>query len=364
MSPTTLVPTGPTTPTSTYPPGVTLGGGIATSVEVAEFLNTLNGQDLNIEAPIAEEEAREAITLFSVVNVLLASTSQRRVGNEDKIDVLGVLTMFYGLQDNSLSNRIVVNSRDLWRSRLKDNQGSVIVNGQEQNPTIEDELKSLRDNLDLLGQDVMVLGREARRQFNLGLTNDVTGNSDFPRLFRRYVDIAGDPLLTLKLRDEELPGSFTSKEKVGQAYDLLSELKGIILQLVRTLSRYGTIATSRVNKDWAKFETRALRVLGRVGEKRFTEDIDEKRILTVLADVTEKNLETTVSPYFALARNGGKLLDLAFRTYQQSQNFLDNFERQHLLDLFQTGNDVPDFMTTKMRSEALVVKRYPLANWG
>jgi len=326
---------------------------------VSDFLATLNGPDLNLEAPISEEEAREAITLFSVSNVLLAGLGRRRVGNEEKTDVLGVLTLFYGLQDNSLSSRLVLNSRDLWRSQI-----TVTANGKTQVSTVEDELKSLRDNLDVLGEDVVFLGREARRQFNLGTTNNVTGNADFPRLFRRYIDIAGDALLTLNLRDEEKPTSFTSKEKVGQAYDLLSELKGITLQIVRSLSRYGTIATSRVNKDWALFETRAMRILAKVGEKRFTEDVDEKRLLTVLADVTDKNLETTVAPYIALARNGGRLLEQAFMTYQRSQNELDNFERQHLLDLFQPQGDASNFLTTKMRSEALLLKRYPLANWG
>jgi hypothetical protein len=230
--------------------------------------------------------------------------------------------------------------------------------------TIEDELKSLRDNLDVLGEDVTFLTREARRQFNLGTANDVGSNTEFPRLFRRYTDIAGDPRLTLDIRAEDQPNSFTDKQKIGEAFDLLSELKGIVLQIVRSLSKYGTIATSRVNKDWAKFETRALTVLRKVGEKRFTEDVDERRILTVLADLTAKNLETVIDPYFALARNGGELLRLAFETYQRSQNELDNFERERLVNLFQAQGDKAQFLTTRMRNEALVLKRYPLANWG
>jgi hypothetical protein len=180
------------------------------------------------------------------------------------------------------------------------------------------------------------------------------------------VDIANDARLTLNLRDEDKPDSFTSKEKIGEAYDLLSELKGVILQIVRSLSKYGTIATSRANKEWAKFENRAFKVLRKVGEKRFTEDIDEKRILTVLADLTNKNLETVISPYFALARNGGQLLTLAFEAYRVASNRseLDNFERERLLDLFQSPGDAANFLTTRMRSQALVVKRYQLPNWG
>ncbi len=350
---------GPTTPTASYPPGTTGTTGTSIPPEVADFLTTLNGPDLNIEAPISEQEAREAISLFSVATVLLAGMSRRRVGNEEKTDVLGVLTLFYGLQDNSLRTRLAVNSRELWRSPIQ-------VKDKQQSWTIEDELKSLRDSLDTLGEDVVFLGREARRQFNLGTANSVTGNAEFPRLFKRYVDIAGDALLTLNLREEEKPGSFTSKDKVGQAYDLLAELKGTVLQIVRSLSRYGTIATSRVNKDWALFENRAMRLLKMVAAKRSTEDIDEQRILTVLADVTEKSLETAVQPYIALARSGGQLLDLAFTTYQESnrRNELDNFERLRLLDLLQPQGDPKNFVTNRMRNHALVLKRYPLPNWG
>jgi hypothetical protein len=330
--------------------------GLPASQVVQDFFSILGSSDLSIEAPISEPEAIEAIILFSVANVLLAGMGQRKVGNEEKTDVLGILTLYYGLQDKSLTNRIVLNSQLLWTDKLE--------NGNGQNLIVEDELKALRDNLDQLGQDVVFLSREAKRQFNLGVNNDVVGNVEFPRLFKRYVDIAGDARLTLNLREEDKPNSFTSKEKIGEAYDLLSELKGVILQIVRSLSKYGTIATSRANKDWAKFENRAFKVLRKVGEKRFTEDVDETRILTVLADLTGKNQETVISPYFALARNGGQLLTLAFETYRASQAELDNFERESLLNLFQAPGDASNFLTTRMRNQALIVKRYQLANWG
>jgi len=357
MSTTFVGPTGPVTPTGGITGGTTGGvtGVIGTSPEIRDFFATLDGPDLSIEAPISEPEAIEAIILFSVANVLLAGMGQRKVGNEEKTDVLGILTLYYGLQDGSLTNKIVLNSQSLWKASL---------NGGGQGPVVEDELKALRDNLDQLGQDVVFLSREAKRQFNLGVNNDVVGNVEFPRLFKRYVDIAGDARLTLNLREEDKPNSFTSKEKIGEAYDLLSELKGVILQIVRSLSKYGTIATSRANKDWAKFENRAFKVLRKVGEKRFTEDVDETRILTVLADLTGKNQETVISPYFALARNGGQLLTLAFETYRASQAELDNFERDRLLNLFQAPGDASNFLTTRMRNQALIVKRYQLANWG
>jgi hypothetical protein len=70
-----------------------------------------------------------------------------------------------------------------------------------------------------------------------------------------------------------------------------------------------------------------------------------------------------VAPYIALARDGGVLLKLAMETYQASLNSLDNYSRGELLSLFQNGN--PDsFLTTRIRNRAIIVKKYPLRNWG
>jgi hypothetical protein len=339
LTPTTMLYSG-TGPTGTTPPTPT--GTTGTSPEVDAFYQSLNS--LSVEAPISEIEANEAITLFSVVNLLLGSMSRRRVGNEDKVDVLGVLTLFYGLQDKSLTSKIVVDSKKLWNET-------------------QNELQSLRDELDRLGADVMFLDREAKRQFNIGLNNEVAGNVEFPRLFKRYVDIANDPLLSLNIKKED-QNQFSDKEKVGKAYDLLQELKGVVLQLVRSLSKYGTVATSRANDEWANFERRALAILTKVADARLTDDIDDKNIIAVLADLIDKPRDTVIAPYVVLARNGGRLLRLAMVVYQQTKDRLDDVDQQHLVDLFQAGDDSKTFFTAQMRAEAAVIKRYPLANWG
>ena len=355
--PVSAQPTGPATtqstgsgsaqPTSSPAPGT---GEISA---VDSFLALLRGDDLNIEAPVNDADVVSAIALFSISAVLLAGLGKRRVGNEDKIDALGMLTLYYGLQDKSLVNQISVNSQKLWNSEVV---GDTVL--------VQDELKKLRDLLDTFGQDVVFLTREARRQFNLGVTNEVAANVTFPQLIKRYVDVASDPLLTMDLRQEEQPGSFTSKDRIAAAFDLLSDLKALLLQIVRSLSKYGTIAVESSSREWATFEKRALRVLDSVGRQRFTQDDDEKRVLSVLADLTGKNFDTVIAPYFTLARNGGRLLALAYDTYLASRGELDNFEREHLLDLFQPQGNVHAFRTTQMRKEALVMKRYPLASWN
>jgi hypothetical protein len=63
-----------------------------------------------------------------------------------------------------------------------------------------------------------------------------------------------------------------------------------------------------------------------------------------------------------LARDGGRLLQLAMQTYLADKDNLDNFERTYLLDLFQNGT-IDTFLTTLMRNEAIVIKKYPLTHW-
>jgi hypothetical protein len=346
-------PTGPTGPTGPAgpqgPPGTAATGGFtgASGItgpdeDVTELLITLDSEDLVIEAPISEAQALEAISLFSVVNVYLGTVSTRRVGSQDKLDVQGMLTLFYGFLDRSLTPKLVVRTQEIW-------------------PEIQDELKFLRDDLELLGEDVVFLGREARRQFNLGTNHDVVGNLHFPQLFQRYVEIGNDPLLALDLAVEET-SAFSDKQQVARAYDLLADLKDVILKIVRTLARNGTVATEQVNQQWASYENRAFAVLKKVAGARISDDPDDLRILSVVADITGRDLLPDVAPYIALARDGGALLTLAMEAYRDALPKLDDYSRGELLRIFQSGQ-LEEFLTTRIRSRALVVRKYPLLNW-
>jgi len=315
---------------------------------VSDFLGRLDDSRFSIESLISKEEANQAISLFSVVNLMLAGLSRRRVGDEEKIDMLGLLSLYYGLQEDSLRDKLTVaNSTALWSN-------------------LEGELKSLAKDLDQLQSDVDFLNREAKRQFNLGMSNNVLANVQFPALFKRYVEIGNDPLLSFDIKAADDPKSFVDKSKIAQADNLLKELKSVILQLVRSLSKYGTAATRRVNEDWAKFEARGLEVLSIVARDRVTPDQDEQNVWSVLAVLINKNRETEIAPYVVLARHGGKLLKLAMGTYMkiESESKLDVFDQPHLRDLFQQGNIQTEFLTDKIREQASVIKLYPLPNWG
>jgi protocatechuate 3,4-dioxygenase beta subunit len=315
---------------------------------VKDFLGRLDDARFSIEATISIEEANQAVALFSVVTLMLAGLSRRRVANTEKIDMLGVLNLYYGLQEDSLRDRLTFgNPTRLWQD-------------------LEKDLKALAKDLDQLQSDLDFLNREAKRQFNLGLSNDVLGNVQFPVHFKRYVEIGSDPLLSFDLEEADKPGSFVDKTKIAQADDLLRELKSLILQVVRSLSKYGTVATKRANEDWAAFEARALEVLQRVTDERVTPDQDLKNIWSVLADLIGKNRETEVAPYVVLARHGGKLLKYAMDIYQEefSKGKLDDFSSAHLRELFQNKKVPKDFWTEQIRSQATLTKRYPLPNWG
>jgi hypothetical protein len=255
--------------------------------------------------------------------------------------VLGILALYYGLQDRSLT--IPVKSQQLFAQ-------------------IDGELKALRDALDRLGSDVHVVEREAKRQFDLGRATDVAGNTDFPRLFKRYVELASNPLLFLDLR-QETTSEMSDKEKVAEAFDLLRELKDVVVRLVRSLSRYGTIATMRVNVDWADYQGRAMAILRIVATERLAEnDSDEKRPLAVLAALTGKARDTQIEPYVALAREGGHLLDLALEAYRATKEQLENYDEQHLLDLFQAQGT--RFLTARMRASGVILRDQTARVWA
>jgi len=340
-----VLPTGPGIP-GTGTPGVTGGTGPtpppAPGDAVATFLAELDSADFSIVAPVSEPEAEQGIILFSVVNMLLAGRGEQVVGGERKVDVLGMLTLYYGLQDRSLISKIRVKSQSLFAQ-------------------IDPELKSLRDDLDRLGADVTFLEREAKRQFNLGRNNDVAGNVGFPRLFKRYVDIANDPLMFLDLRQEQA-NSITDKGNVAKAFDLLRELKDVVVNIVRSLSKYGTIATTRVNNDWADYEGRAMGILKSVADTLLSDDIDDQRPLAVLANLTGKNLDEEVAPYVALAREGGLLLNLALEAYRATKQNLEDYDEQHLVDLFQSQGTV--FLTTRMRRSAVIIRSFRPLQWA
>src|SRR5262245_3034407 len=312
---------------------------------VADFVGRLDDGRFSIESRISEDEADQAISLFSVVNLMLAGLSQRQVGNKSMRDILGVLNLYYGLQEGSLRDRFVFEDPTaLWLG-------------------LESELKELARELDRFQSDIDFLNREARRQFNLGPSNNVLGNVQFPALFRRYVEIGSDPLLAFDIKAADQSQVF-DKTKIAQADELLKSLKSLILQITRSLSKYGTSATRRVNEDWAKFEARALEVLQNVARERVTRDRSEQNTWVILADLTDRNFDVEVAPYVALARHGGKLLNYAMEIYRESKDRLDEFGAQYLRNLFQRGNNKRDFWTEKIRAEATAINRRPLSNWG
>jgi hypothetical protein len=189
----------------------------------------------------------------------------------------------------------------------------------------------------------------------------VVGNLDFPKLFHNYVTIGNDPLLALDLRVEE-SSTFSDKQQVARAYDLLADLKDTILSLGRTLAHYGSVATRQVNQQWANYENRSFAVLKKLAGARISDDPEELRILSVVADIIGKDVVRDVAPYIALARDGGALLTLAMEGYHDALSELDDYTRAELLRIFQNGA-TEDFLTTRIRSRAYVVKKYPLLNW-
>ena len=63
-----------------------------------------------------------------------------------------------------------------------------------------------------------------------------------------------------------------------------------------------------------------------------------------------------------LARDGGKLLQLAMEAYRATEANLSSFDRDHLVDVFQKQGG--PFLTSRMRDRAALVDRYRLQGWS
>lgn len=314
------------------------------------LLKLLRDPAFKIEADINEIETLEAIQLFTRVNLVMGTKVRRQIGGELRDDFLGIRALYYGLRDNSLAEKLVMMREVDPTERLWDK--------------VETRLKELNRDLEQNQSDFDFIAREAKRQFNLGTTNTIEANTQFPVLFNRYVDIATDPSLSFDIK-VEMRNPVSDKTRVYEAIDLLRELKQVILQIVRSLSRYGTAATKESNEIWGDMAEEALSVIRDVASRRAGEDKDELTSWATLALLTEQNRED-LFPYVTLSVHGTELLTLAKKLYDLSIHDLEDFDDLTVLNLFQpeTEKDGKEFFTTKLRREAYFVKRYPLPNWS
>jgi hypothetical protein len=310
---------------------------------ILDYLERIDDARFSIESPISIEEAKQAVALFSIASLMLAG--RQEAATNGRVDVLGMISLHDGLQDRAFLDRLKVpQSAEFWADLT---------------PKINDLFRTL----DQQQSEVRQLASEAKRQFNLGTSNGVLANVRFPALFKRYVEIGVDPLLTLDLKAEAANAN-ADRTKLVQADKLLEELKGVILQIVRSLSEFGTVGTRQLNADWAGFETRALEVLAELAQNRVDPgDVDSLSQWAVLADITGTDREQATAPYVALARHGHRLLRLALDVYDKTKDELERFDTQHLRNLFQEGNDASTFFTTLIAHEATTVNRYPLRPW-
>jgi hypothetical protein len=311
---------------------------------VARFITDFVGPNFEIETPVSMLEAGYATAFFRVANVILAGLTENGTGP----DLFG--SQRVALAANALG---IQETHDDWRLTLQDAEA----------------LKNLVR--DLIGsQSLQRLKREAKRQFNLGLENSVTANTRFPVLFRRLVDIATDPILTIDIAYQEANNPNIDRTKIGQADALLRELKDVVMQLVRSLSKEGQAQTRFDTERWVPVAEVAMRMALRLMPLRNTGDADDRNPWAVISVLTNKNRDTDVTPFIVLGRYGGRLLELALTIYQEitRRNALTSFDTGVLRDLFQDArvrNTNPRmFFTDQLREQAAYIKAYPVPNWG
>ena len=313
---------------------------------VRDFFGRLDDDRFSIESPISLFEAKNAVHFFSIANLLLAGLQN----SNGSLDIFGLKELSSG-QGNGINITEVFKIADNSPVWLK----------------ILESAEALREKMFKLinNDEVPKVRMEAKRQFNLGNDNSVVGNVRFPELFNKLVDIAADPLLSFNIQKAD-DLNFQDKSKIAEADELLKELKGIIIQIVTSLSKFGTAGTQLENKKWATFISQAIELVAEIGEVVNTGDQDDKNPWAVIAVLTGKNRENDVAPYAVLGRHGGKLLELVLNIYQNPEFKLEDFETESLRRLFQRQDttEEEEFFTTEIRREATVIRRYPLSNWG
>ncbi len=313
---------------------------------VTHFVGILDDGRFDIETPINRAEAEYAATFFHIANVVLAGLTENN-GQSD---------MFGSQKISTVAEKLgIAETSPVWAETLRDAE------------KLKEEWAKLATS-----QSVARLKQEVKRHFNLGTTNDVLANLQFPGLMKRYVEIVSDPLLSIDLEAEDNnSASNVDKTRIAQADDLLKELKGVILQIVRSLSKSGSVQTKIDNEKWAPVAVRGLEISGGLAQARATGDDDDKNPWAVVAVLTEKNRDTQVAPHIVLGRHGGRLLNLALAVYDKVRQVgkLEDFDKRHLRMVFQdpasrNQGGIRGFFTDRLREEATYIRRYPLPNWG
>ena len=182
----------------------------------------------------------------------------------------------------------------------------------------------------------------------------------FPLFFKRYVELGSDVKISVDLRRQK-ENDLLDRVKLEESYAVLRSLRDVILQIVRSLSKFGTRSTSIANNKWSEFSGDALDVLIDLGEARTNVDVDERTPWSVLQLLTNK-LDTEIMPHAALFRHGYQLLRYAVDIYAEHGTKLESNESDKLVGVFQPEGK--PYWTARIREQVDVLQRYPLESWG
>lgn len=315
-----------------------------------------------MDRPVNYEDVTDAILLFHVASLTLTGQTVMRVGGEDLTDVLGVLSLHYGLQNHTLSTRGIFAE-----------ETSILEALQQPNPHKNDvrPLSELAAYLETNQAWLRMLTREARRQFHLdsplhfGANHSLTGfpgvggtgnegNTDFPVLFRRLVEACRTPLVTENLRN------LTEYQRT-EAIRELRNLRELIVQIVTSLSKTGTRATSQLTADWDNFSADALLALETVTPMRNSPDEDERTEWAVLAAVTGRSLASDICPYYTLAFHGATLLEQCMVLHKRIASHPAPLTDSELIDIFQPDDERPLTDLLQLHADALAAA--PVLAW-
>ena len=304
-----VAPTTTTTPVTGGSAGPTAQPSPNASVSFDALLGLVADSTFALNPPVNLEEARQFRRLYTVGNYMLA-------GVPSAIGALNVAlnTSAPAGSPGSTTTLPLTRKQDF----VKDHQA-----------TIDSVLSRASDNTrtesDLL--------QAVRMQFDLGTAVARDVNTGFKTIFREFVSLCTDELLSLDPQTVAA-GNLADPHRPEKIYAHLKRTKRSLLRLVESMSRAGTLGSVSLIDKWSRVVKESLDVLKATRDFVGDDDDDRKHVWSVVAELN-RTQKAAIDPYVVHAREGGQLLNDSIDVYGQlTGTQLDDQSNLHLREFF------------------------------
>ncbi|MGD2089608.1 MAG: carboxypeptidase-like regulatory domain-containing protein [Candidatus Aminicenantes bacterium] len=328
--------------TGTTSPGTggTSSGAAASTGNFNNLTGLIKQPAFSKDKAVEISEAREFRRLFRVGNLILAQVP-RAIENLNRL-----------LTSSPTDITLTVNNKEALLDKHGDKINSIL---QRQAEDFNDEEAILE---------------EVRRQFDLGTSTVDEVNIEFKTIYREYLDLCNDDLLSINPEQVKNKSSF-GPDKEEELYELLRKLQRSIIKVTSNMSVAGTLGTRSLTQKWSAILFDALEVINDVALNFVPyDDTDKKHVWFVVAALNGKQ-KREIDPYVVQANEGASMLYYAIEIYDKIKDDLKKEDRTHLLNLFhkdefaKEGDPENKFTASKLlRENATLVIEDWIPDWA